>query len=589
MRLGALLALSLGFVVLFATPAFAHATLLQTKPAASQVLTTSPKSISLRFNESVEVDPSSIRMFDGKGNRVDTGTPNASGPIVTAAVREKLGNGSYVVTWRVISADSHPVQGAFAFQIGTAANATSPQVSALQNRLLGEQSSDKAVGVLLGIDRAVLFGGIALLLGAGAFATIVWPASAEFRRTTRIAETGWVACVVATLAGILLQGPYGAALPLGDAFKLDVIHDVIDSRFGHLALIRLALLLLAVPVLRVLFRRTGHDEARPRWWTPAAVVLSVGIALTIALGGHAHTGDYTGIAVPADVLHILAMSAWIGGLVVLTVAVFPGRSIAQLREAVPRFSRVGFWSVCILVVTGTFQAWRQIRTLDALRNTDYGELLIIKLAIVAVILVFAARSRQLRHWLWPEREPRPARELVVAGGSDDDQGSGVATDDGADDAWEIDEERELRHLRASVFAEVLGAIAVIVVTAMLVNAVPAKVAIGQAITGGTDVTLKSSQVWVDVAVSPGRSGVNDFHVSVITPQGAPMRVADLTMTVDLQSKKIAPILVPLRDLGPGHFLSPGFDFPLPGNWRLTARVRLDEINEVTLVGQLGIR
>ena len=124
---------------------------------------------------------------------------------------------------------------------------------------------------------------------------------------------------------------------------------------------------------------------------------------------------------PADVLHILAMSTWIGGLVVLTFAVFPGRNVAELREVVPRFSRVGFWSVCVLVVTGTFQGWRQVRTLDALRTTDYGQLLIIKLAIVAVILVFAARSRQLRRWLWPDPapEPKPERELVVAGGSDD--------------------------------------------------------------------------------------------------------------------------------------------------------------------------
>ena len=112
-RLGALVALSFGFVVLFATPAFAHATLLQTTPSAGQVLTTSPKTIQLRFNESVEVDAGSVRVFDSKGNRVDTGGPSTSGQTVTVPVREKLADGSYVVTWRVVSADSHPVQGTF--------------------------------------------------------------------------------------------------------------------------------------------------------------------------------------------------------------------------------------------------------------------------------------------------------------------------------------------------------------------------------------------------------------------------------------------------------------------------------------------
>ena len=265
------------------------------------------------------------------------------------------------------------------------------------------------------------------------------------------------------------------------------------------------------------------------------MVLAVGVVLTISLAGHAHTGDFTAIAVPADVLHILAMSTWIGGLVVLTVAVFPGRNVAELREVVPRFSRVGFWSVCVLVVTGTFQGWRQVRTLDALRTTDYGQLLIIKLAIVAVILVFAARSRQLRRWLWPDPapEPQPERELVVAGGSDDvvdvhdpaahlrDDG-GRPRDNGNDDEWEIDEERELRQLRGSVLAEVIGAIAVIAVTALLVNAVPANVAASsQEVFGAAGATLKSSQVWIDIQTSPGKAGVNDFHVSALTPKGVP--------------------------------------------------------------------
>ena len=83
--------------------------------------------------------------------------------------------------------------------------------------------------------------------------------------------------------------------------------------------------------------------------------------------------------------------------------------------------------------------------------------------------------------------------------------------------------------------------------------------------------------------------VGSLGVTEITPQGAPLRLAELTLTVDLPDKKIAPINVPLRDLGPGHYLSPGFDFPFGGNWRITARTRLDEINEVTLVGSVGIK
>jgi copper transport protein len=593
-RFGALVVLTIGFVGLMATPAFAHAVILQTTPNAGQVLTTSPKTITLRYNESVEADLGSVRVFDQNGNRVDTGSPTKpSADVVSVAVRARLTDGSYVVTWRVISADTHPVQGAFAFQVGTAANATSPKIAALATRLLGKETSDKTVGVLYGVDRGVLFGGLTLLLGGALFCVIVWPAARRLRRTRQIVWAGWIATAVATLGGILLQGPYGAALPLRDVVELDVLRDVVDSRFGHLSIARLLLLILAVPLLRMLLRRED-GATQPRWWTPASVVVAVGIPLTISLAGHAHTGDYTAIAVPADVLHLLAMAAWVGGIIVLTLAVFPGRNVDELREVVPRFGRLGYVCVGTLLVTGTFQGWRQVRSLDALRNTDYGQLLIVKIAIVAVMLVFAARSRQLVRWLWPSHvDEEPQRELVVAGGSDDAVSGSDTLDagvDGDEDATdsEAEEAAELRRLRGSVFGEVLGAVAVIVVTALLVNAVPANAALGQQIFGGSGVTLKSSKVWVDVSLSPGKAGVNDVHVSVLSPSGAPLRPAELTMTVDLPGRKIATINVPLRDLGPGHYISPGFDIPLPGTWRVTANVRLDEINEVTLVGKLGV-
>ena len=189
----------------------------------------------------------------------------------------------------------------------------------------------------------------------------------------------------------------------------------------------------------------------------------------------------------------------------------------------------------------------------------------------------------------PHVDDEPQRELVVAGGSDDAQiGDHLLVDADDDTDWEA-EEAELRRLRGSVLGEVIAAIAVIVVTALLVNAVPAKAALGQQIFGGSGITMKSPKVWVDVSLSPGKAGVNDVHVSALTPSGAPLRLAELTMTVDLPGRKIGTINVPLRDLGPGHYISPGFDIPLSGTWRVTANARLDQINEVTLVGKLGIR
>ena len=101
-------------------------------------------------------------------------------------------------------------------------------------------------------------------------------------------------------------------------------------------------------------------------------------------------------------------------------------------------------------------------------------------------------------------------------------------------------------------------------------------------------TLRSPQVVVDVTVSPARAGRNDIHVSTFSRAGAPLDVAEVTVTFDLPSRDIAPITVPLRDLGPGHYLSPGFDIPLSGDWRVTTKVRLTDVDQVTRTGTIPI-
>ncbi len=592
-RAAALAALVVGVVVVLATPAFAHAVLLQTTPGEGAVLTTPPKTVSLRYDEQISVDPGSIRVYDAHGSRVDTGSITKPSPDVAAvAVHPHLADGAYVVTWRVISADTHPVQGAFTFQVGLAANATAPNVTGLAQQLLHKTGGDQTVGAVYGVARGALYAGLSLLIGAAAFAAVVFPGARSLRRTRQLVWAGWILTGTATVAAVLLQGSYGAGLGLGDVLRTDLIRGVLGTQFGHLSIVRLALLAGSVPLLRLLLRRPDRHPL-PRWWAPTAAVVAVAVALTVALAGHAHTGDLTGFAVPADVIHILAMALWLGGLATLAYAVFPGRSVHDLRDAVPRFSRLALGSVAALVATGTFQAWRQVGSIHALRDTDYGHLLMIKVVIVLVLLVFAGFSRQIVGFLFtpPTRDLHDERVPVVAGGADDDLSVGRNGQlEADDDDWELDEVFELRRLRWSVYAEVFLAVLVIAVTAMLVNAPPAKVAAAQRGGNGvTGITLKSAQVWVDVSVVPGVApGANDVHVTAILPSGAPTNLDGLTMTIDYPSRHIAPLEIPLRRLGPGHYLSPGFTIPFAGSWRLTTHALVSQFDEVTLVGTLVV-
>jgi copper transport protein len=309
-------------------------------------------------------------------------------------------------------------------------------------------------------------------------------------------------------------------------------------------------------------------------------VLAVLLAATPGLSGHAISGDWASAAIFADTIHVLAMALWLGGLVVLAVVTLARGVPAEARDAVARFSRLALGCITALVVTGAFQTWRQVGSLDALRGTDYGRILVVKLVLVALVVVFAAFSREVvLRLLPPPHEPRTGLP-VVAGGSDDEY------DDFED---EVDEQLEMRRLRRSVWAEIATAVLILVATALLVNAAPAKTAVANAGEGGVaGITLRSDKVNVDVTLTPAVAGANDVHVDTSDPNGAPKDVKELTVTMALPGRGIAPIDVPLRRLGPGHWLSPGFEMPLAGEWRVIAKPLLSEFDQPTLRGTIEI-
>ena len=570
-----------------AAPAGAHAVLVDSSPNPTQLLASSPNQLSLRFSEPVDAGLGAVRLYDEHGTRLDLGAPERpQAEVVTVPVPERLTAGSYVVTWRVVSADSHPIRGGFTFQVGTTADATSRRVESLARRLVDEQSGDTTVGALFGASRAGVFAGLAVLIGAALFCVAVAPA-ARTNRGRRIIWTAWTVLTASTLAGLVLQGPYGAGVGLAKTFDRRLLAEVLGARYGQAWAARLVVLVLAVPVLRRLLTNQ-HQTVRPRRLEIGGAVIAVALALTVTLSGHAAAGRWVAVAIPIDVAHLLAMACWVGGLVILIAVSLPSRDQATLHRCLPRFSRLALVAVGVLVVTGTVQAIRQVGGIDALTDTDYGRLLIIKVGLVAFMLVFAFRSRtvvqRLAIWL---AERRRGHTPVVTGGSDDHNSDTPPTQPD-DDAW-FDEDAELRILRASVIAEALLAAAVIVVAALLVNAVPARTASSLSADGATGTTLKSNTIWVDVTAAPARAGANDIHVSALEPNGAPTAVQELTLTIELPRRGIAPIDVPLRRLGPDHSYSPGFDIPIAGTWRVTAKARVSDFDQATLTGTITIR
>jgi copper transport protein len=608
-RAVALGALVVAAVAALAAPASAHAELVSTDPTNGGVYDTSPLAVTLRFTEPVQLALGGVSVFTSDREQVDVGAPehpDGNQSAVRSTLPE-LDDGTYVVTWRVTSADSHPIRGAYTFQVGPEATLSESRAQGVADALLASTGGSRAVGVAYGIDRAVLFGGIALLLGGTVFLVVVWARGRDDRRAARIVWGGWAAVLVTTVAGIALEGVYAAGLPLGDVFDPSVFRDVLDTRYGKVALVRLALLVAAWPLLRVLVhRRPAVEHPLPWWWKVSALLVGAGIAVTPGIAGHATSGIQTTLAVPADLVHVAGMACWLGGLVVLCVAVLPRRDVDELRAVLPRYSALALGAIVALVVSGAYQAWRQVGSLDALRNTDYGKLLIAKLVAFAALIVAAAFSREVVNrrfrTLPPDDLALPAADPVLvgasgAGGAGGTSGGGatVAGDGGRPPSGPVDvgqpdtdedaDEEELGRLRRSMWAEVAIAAVILAITALLVNAAPARSDTTEPIA----MTLKSSQVWVDVDIVPGAVGLNEMHFTALPTGGGPATVTDMTVQLSRPGEDLPPFTVPLQQLGAGHYSAPLYEIPYSGKWQMTIRVQLGDTDEAVLSSPFAVR
>ena len=155
--------------VVTAGPASAHASLVSSTPADGDRLTSSPDRITLQFSEHVSIGPGYARVLGADGSRVDSDSPTVSGDVVTVPLREQLPRGAYVVTYRITSADSHPVAGAYSFAVGNAALVSAQSVAA-------QTPTKTGIAFLLPVLRWIGYAGLAFAVGLPLFLVVCWPA-----------------------------------------------------------------------------------------------------------------------------------------------------------------------------------------------------------------------------------------------------------------------------------------------------------------------------------------------------------------------------------------------------------------------------
>jgi len=522
-----------------ATPASAHAVLVSTSPTASAVVPNAPAEVVLTFSEGVRKVPGKIRVIAPDGSRADRGEPTFNGTVVTIPVDPSGARGTYLVSYRVISADSHPVSGAFTYSVG--APSTPPTDSGTDNR------ANAVVENAVKVVKFAGYLGLLLLVGPALVLAALWPRRLSRRGPARLAWSGLGLLVVATLAELWLQVPYTAGGGLFDVTGSG-LGDVLGSAYGTAHLVRLGLLAAAAFLLRPLF-------AGPIGRTDGIILGILGGAtlFTWPLAGHPAASPAPAVSVVVDAVHLGSMAVWLGGLVMLATFLLRRADERELDAILPIWSRWATLAVAALLLAGTVQALIEVATPAALVDTTYGRLLLAKIGLFALVIGVAAYSRGLVRRRTAAGRPGSIRRAVVA--------------------------------ELAITAVVLG------VTANLVQTTPARTAaanVAGSSAGYFSSTLTSPLYSLQVELDPAERGNNSIHLYAYTPDNRPQPVKEWKATAALPSAGIEPIEIPLLGLTDNHAYGE-ISLPAAGQWQLRFTLRTTEIDQATVTATVPIK
>jgi copper transport protein len=523
----------LALVAVLAPAAFAHSTLLETEPARDRVVEHSPKRVVLHFDEPVETALGSITVYDGEGERVDAGEIKRPAPeSVAAAIDGRLERGTYTVAWRVISADSDPINGAWVFHV----QAPGAQPAGVAAEVLEDTPFVTSAFYLGGrfLDFALLLvcvGGTASLVYALRFA-----AEQVRRRLLAIVAAVAAALAVVSLVELGLQGAAAEGTNLGQGFQWDVVSSVTDTRFGHYALAR-AGIAAALCGVALVARAQGGRPSAPTM--VAALMLAAGLVVTPGLSGHASVSGP--VSIVADAAHVQAAGVWTGGLafVVLGLVLTRNNRWELAATSVPRFSTMAVVSVAILIVAGAVNGYLQVRAWRGLWDTEYGILLLVKIGLVLPLLGLGAYNNR---YAVPRLRAQISSRL------------------------------ERRRFMRFAGAELVVMVAVVGVTAALVNAPPARTEVQMH--EASEMELELGPLMAQMEVTPGTLGQNEIHIEFTKGRPDEVRVS-----ARLRSKDIGPLRYRARrGMEPGAYVVRRANLSPIGEWEVRVDARRGEFD-----------
>ena len=545
-QLVAALAILVGVLALGTTAASAHATLESSTPADGQSVPTSPSELRITFSEAVTTISGGVSVLNADGKTVDVGNSEiVGGRTLVAPITETLSDGTYVATYRVLSADGHPVSGSLLFGVGEGALDRSAQPSS---------NGDRLWEIIGGISRFIMYLAALVAAGVAFFLAFIHDHAEDRWRIVPFVRIGSILTLLSAIGIVMSQAALLTGKGAGAITDSNVLRDVLNQNLGW----SLALLLIGLAAVHL-----STDLSKKVVSKSLALYGGLAVTVSFAVWGHATELSPKAISLAADAIHATAAALWLGGLVglVMVLSLRTPETVRATAGIISRFSLMAFWSVIALTIAGlTLTITGSDASLNSILTTTWGQLVLAKIGLTLIVVLIAAWNR---------------RTLVPSLISPTENNGELAV------RWAT--------LLRTVRAEAVLLVAVVALTAIVVNVPPARTAV-VAKTDRVDITQRVDTGNIQLSVDPAIVGPNTVAVRYTDGTGQPINVAN-SMSIEFSqpSAGLEPItrLVPASE--PGVFVIQGNELSIPGTWTITIAVRTGDFTEQRTSFEVPVR
>ncbi|WP_312471162.1 copper resistance CopC/CopD family protein [Neobacillus sp.] len=522
------------FLFLFPSTFSAHAYIQKSTPSEDAILKKAPNEVTIQFNEPIQPEFNSIKVFDFDGNRVDKedgGIDRNQPTILKSGLKKDLPNGTYRIKWKAVSSDGHPVQGVIGFQVGDEVQDS----SFVHNETKGYTPKADLI-----IIRWLQYLSNACYVGLLFFYLLVLPKAIRGNKFVdkiflKLIHTSFVVLFLSIMLSLPLEATIESGYHWSEVFSFRLFENILSyTTFGQIWIFQAAILLMLA--LLTSFNRNAISTKRIILWV--CICLGTALLFTKSLTSHASSQTNQLLSISMDFLHLFAASLWIGCLIGF-VGLLPLRKNTETKQfyiqMIKRFSKWGILLVLLLTFTGVFGSLLHVPNLSALVRTDYGKVLSIKVILFLVMLLLAAVN-------------------FVNGIRERDKG-----------------------LMASMWGELSTGLVILILTVVLTNLPTAMSSPGpfketNTVNKGTKVTLMAT---------PNIVGENLFEVTLKDRQGQPIKdIEQIHLTFTMLDMDMGKETINLTKEADGKYKENGLHFSMAGNWNVHVHVLTKSLESI---------